>query len=68
MFGILAFIERDLYREPLHDLDVISCSVFRGQQTESRSAGPRKVQDVAVVNAAIRVDRNLYWLAGANAG
>ena len=61
MIGILAGVEQDSHRQPLHDLHVVAGRVLGRQQAEAIAARAGHVFDVAVVVAAegIDVDRDL---------
>jgi len=62
VFVILSLLKKNLHGKPLHNFDVVSRGVFRGQQAESGSACPGDVEDVTVIGPPVRIDGNLSRL------
>src|SRR5437879_5247988 len=64
MFRILTFLENDLHWESLHYLYIVACGILGRQQTVAGSARAGKIQNVAIVDAAVGVNGNFDGLAG----
>src|SRR5579862_388338 len=63
MLRVLPFFEKYLYRNSLHDLDVIPRGIFRRQQAVACATGAGDAIDVSIVSASISVNRDLHVLA-----
>src|SRR6516225_11050385 len=60
--AVLARIENDLYRNPLHDFDVVASGILGRQGAEQWTGGAGNAVDVAPVGTAARVHRELHLL------
>ena len=70
IFQLLRMVERDAYRQALHDLDPVAGGVLRRQQREGIAGAGRKACDVAMKHdaGAISVGGDRHRLADTDIG
>src|SRR5579875_649207 len=66
MFAVLPGIENDLDGNPLHNLDVIPCCIFRRQQAEPFAGGAPDIEHMAFIVAVVRVHVDCGGIARAH--
>src|SRR5882724_3018854 len=60
--SVLSWLENNLYRNPLDDLDVVARSIFRWQQAEQRSRRASNAIHMTSESPAVRIHVNLCFL------
>ena len=59
---VLLRLEDDLYWNPLHDLDVVPCGIFRRKQAEQRPGGSGNAVHMTLESSAAGIHVNLCLL------
>src|SRR5215467_7826255 len=67
VLGVLALFEYDLDRNPLHNFDVVSCGILGRQEAEEGPGGPADAENMTLIGATVRVNRDSGGLSGPHA-